>query len=62
MPGSTLGAIADGHPTDRTDDLLPWNFTNASRWNPHMRRSNRIPLSPRRRPRVGDEDGLSGLT
>ena len=27
---ATLEAIAAGHPNDRIDDLLPWNFAKSS--------------------------------
>ena len=27
---ATLDAVARGHPSDRLDDLLPWNFRPAS--------------------------------
>ncbi|GMG84494.1 hypothetical protein LNKW23_37100 [Paralimibaculum aggregatum] len=27
---ATLEAIARGHPNERLDDLLPWNFKHAS--------------------------------
>ena len=29
-PKATLEAIAAGHPNDRLDDLLPWNFNRLS--------------------------------
>lgn len=31
---ATLKAIAAGHPNDRIDDLLPWNFTSSSSQDP----------------------------
>ena len=27
---ATLEAIANGHPASRIDELIPWNFANAS--------------------------------